>query len=259
MKDTFWGEHSLAPGETGVWRIGPLTLGLRRLEREWQVYHEQSDEWREDDGERECVLDPAQAELRARFVMEQTADSCRLQPHMADRPVVSQPAIPFHVLPGQRLILFVSTPLWASVQDGGQVGELMQLPVLRPSDTWFGPSTREGELCYAVSTSARIDPAALPGRTYRATTPVLVVNQSASALYLEKLKLPVPLLALYQDAEGKHWTQGVSMTRRGESGQDLLEIMEGPPSQCATPSLVTPARQKPDRKSLGGALGMLFG
>ncbi len=257
----WWRDYPLEINELRQWEIGPLSLAVRRLDQEWQIYYDDNQQRNENDSEDNpsLALNTEPAAARGRYVVSKTTPGCSLVPALADRAVITRPAIPFYVLPGQQLTLFVSTPLWVSVQAGVECLPLLDLPVLQPSDTWFGPSTREGDLCYAIHTNARIDHAALPHRSYRAITPVVVSNRAPSALLLDRLKLPVPFLALYGADNDYLWTQAMVMTRNSESGQDFLEIQDGPPSQCPGAQPIAPPRQKPDRKTLGSTLSMLFG
>ena len=54
-------------------------------------------------------------------------------------------------------MIYVSTPLWVRVDVHDPPQFLQEIPVIRPSDTWFGPSTREGELGYAGRTHGRLN------------------------------------------------------------------------------------------------------
>jgi hypothetical protein len=63
-------------------------------------------------------------------------------------------------------------------------------PTHRPSDTWFGPTTMTGELCYAIRTSVRLNLENLPARPGRAISVVQVKNQSRTDLKVEKPRVP---------------------------------------------------------------------
>lgn len=102
----------------------------------------------------------------------------KLVPIMADRLVVSRPKSPFRILPGQHATLFVSTPAWVRIALGNGKA-LAELPLFRPSDTWFGPSTLVGELGYAARTHCRLDVCDVPFRPHRAVTPLRVENRSS--------------------------------------------------------------------------------
>jgi hypothetical protein len=157
-----------------------------------------------------------------RFVHAGESNQVTLLPMLADRPVVIRPRQPVFLLSGQTITLYLSTPVWLKIMVGDPPVLLKELPLMRLSDTWFGPNTREGELCYAGRTQARHDPKELPDRPHRAITPLTIQNKAASPLPLEKISLPVPMLALYGDDAGKLWTQAVTLTREGQT--DLASV-----------------------------------
>src|SRR5690625_5517561 len=73
----------------------------------------------------------------------------------------------------------------------------MEIPTKILSDTWFGPNTQMGTLCYASKTYTRSSRQEVTPRPHRAVTPVTVRNQSEELLSIDKLSIPVPHLALY--------------------------------------------------------------
>lgn len=152
----WWGEIEVPPGHGISSRVGPMEFTVARLPLEWRVT------WQTDE-------DPLDNQLRLGGVVplgdlpvlphtlrvgDPSDDwTFELRPALADRPVVSRAEAPFSVLPGDQATIFVSIPLWiCGAADAGR--PLFELPLYRPSDTWFGPSTRAGELCYASRTNA---------------------------------------------------------------------------------------------------------
>ena len=119
------------------------------------------------------------------------AGEIALTPALADRPVVARPEKPFCLPAGAEAVVYVSSPLWV-VLSTAQDLKLAEIPIVRPSDTWLGPSTREGELCYASRTFLRLSLDNLPRRPHRATSMVRILNHADTALPLRALKLPAP-------------------------------------------------------------------
>lgn len=194
-----------------------------------------------------------------RFVFAGDSNTLMLQPLLADRPVVIRPRQPVFLLSGQTVTLFLSTPIWLKVLVGDPPVLLKELPVLRQSDTWFGPNTREGELCYAGRTHARHRVDELPDRPHRALTPLTIHNKAAAPLPLEKISLPVPMLALYGDSQGKLWTQSLTLTREEKS--DLASVRIDSHGSVAGKDLVrlAPPRREPGRGGMTRAFSLLFG
>jgi hypothetical protein len=131
--------------------------------------------------------------------------------------------------------------------------------MLRLSDTWFGPSTREGELCYSGKTHARHTLAEVPRRAHRAITPLHIRNEAASPLPLDKISLPVPVLSVYGAADASLWTETVTMIRGSDSDMAALRIEHGPPAYVGPVSLVSAPRREQARGGLVRAFNVLFG
>lgn len=249
MSDYWWTPDSLPSGQGWHWRIGPLELWTFHLDGEWQLAHErhESEEADDVDWSRQPIHEMSEdlAEVE-RFAAGAEADEIRLQPHVADRSVVARPRVPFHVLPGQTAKLYVSTPLWIEVKVGRRARTLLDIPTRRMSDTWFGPSTREGEIAYALKTHARVRLAEMPVRTYRAITPVVFENAGSDVLEVDRMNLPVPYIALYANQEGQLWTQAVTLTRGEASEMAELDVKKGPPKEAGQAQRLSEARLKVD-------------
>ncbi|MEX2503116.1 MAG: hypothetical protein WD336_12130, partial [Trueperaceae bacterium] len=177
-----------------------------------------------------------------------------------DRAVIVRPADPLTVPAGESVVLYVSTPLWLAIATHGPRHVLLEVPCYRPSDTWFGPSTREGDLAYASRTTARLDLADLPTRPHRAITPVQVTNRARDPLLIDRLRVPVEHLPLYGGARGL-WTPRVRLVRGGEhNDQADVQIDDGPPPQAGRSERLAPPRRTSDAglnlRSFGRWLGL---
>jgi hypothetical protein len=162
----------------------------------------------------------------ARFALSGEDDTVVLSPRLADRPVVIRPASRFVVAPRHRVSLFVSTPAWVRVSTRDDE-VLAEEPWVRPSDTWFGPSTTEGELCYASRTAGRLRVSELPFRPHRVITAVTVENDGDSPLPIERLLLPVAHLSIFRREEGLLWTEDIQLRRTGEQGFARFRVRTG--------------------------------
>lgn len=273
----WWGTFSLDVETGGEWDIGPSTVWIFRSEQDWRVIHQPSTDPVTADpmAQRSNVhLPVAEEKMRDllattderlvtnRFSVRNTNEAITLEPVLADRPVISRPEHPLYVLPNESVTLYLSTPLWARVKLADSDRTLQELPSHRMSDTWFGPSTREGELCYATRTAGRLKLDRLPLRLHRALTPLRVRNTSSEPLALERVQLPAPHLALYVTPSDVLWTQGVTMTHQPETEGAAVRIQSGPPSDATDAELIQDPREH-DRKGLFtstfSAFGALFG
>lgn len=256
---TWWEPATVAVGHHLDAQIGPLKLQLSHGKDEWALSMTTGPE---EDAPQKAQFTTGRGQLESvdeRFVHAGDSDQVTLLPLLADRPVVIRPHQPVFLLSGQTITLYLSTPVWLKIMVGEPPVLLKELPALRQSDTWFGPNTREGELCYAGRTQARHDPNELPDRPHRAITPLTIHNKAPSPLQLEKISLPVPMLALYGDPSGNLWSQSVTLTREGQTDLASVRIdSKAPESGQALTRLAEP-RQEPGRSGVTRAFGLLFG
>ncbi|MFN2136640.1 MAG: hypothetical protein ACK2UK_11840 [Candidatus Promineifilaceae bacterium] len=246
MREQWWGSFSLALNETAQWDIGPLRVAVKHLPGEWLVAQQylpdrvEDPEWRwSKEGEAVATLENGSL---SRFVFESEPSYLEAVPALADRPVVSRPFIPFTVPAGQKAVIYVSSPLWFTLAGGSPRQTLFETSIVRSSDTWFGPSTREGELCYASPTLGRLHLEDLTDFAYRAITQVHIYNDADAPLLVERLNLPVPYLSLFQMPDNAAYTESVTMRQiRGSSLTEftinpLPDVIQGAaPKQIAAP------------------------
>jgi hypothetical protein len=246
----WWGETALEVGEVARAVVGPLVLWARRRARDWSLATQTGPDGHAGEAERgRRVPDddlPDDVPLQ-RFSFAETPGALLLRPALADRPVVVRPESPLAVPSGERVTLYVSTPVWVTISvgrasrraparrrsrrtaeaEGPPATEdirLTEIATYRLSDTWFGPSTLVGELCYASRTAGRLDLSELPVRPHRAVTPVIIDNRATSPLVIQRLVVPIPSLALYADGVGALWTQGVTLTRESDGDAAITRV-----------------------------------
>jgi hypothetical protein len=273
----WWGSYDIEEGTGGRWDVGPSTFWLYRTEREWRIVHRPSADPVTTDpmANRSDVTLPVPDEDMAailettddrfeitRYSFERTESQIDVRPALADRPIVSRPEHPLHVPSGETVTLYLSTPLWMCIHLSESDRLLQEMPSHRMSDTWFGTSTREGELCYATRTTGRLQLESLPRRLHRAVTPLHIENAGEDSLLLERVQLPVRHLALYRTSRDLLWTQTVEMTRtEGSEGADI-RIRRGSPKEVDEADKIQDPRD-PEKRGLFtstfGAFGALFG
>jgi hypothetical protein len=243
----WWGTYHIAEGEGGVWEIGPLVLTVERRAREWRV------SWRHDpsnDGiaSRCAVSCPVPAatlpatDQAARFASSATTRELRLEPALPDRQVVARPELPLNLLGGEEVSLFVSVPLSVRIFTSGD-RPLVDVPSQRLTDTWFGPSTRVGELCYAQRTKAKLHAAELPICPHLAICRVRLANHAQSPLVVDRLSLPVNHLDLWAHRDRGLWTRAIEVERAADGSLASVRLGEGPPEQAAGAVRLTTARE----------------
>lgn len=266
MSDTnlkWWGEFSIPGDRWGRWQIGPLALWARPTESEWRLG------WRREGGTDAVAVGseiPAaespdsQACSMARYALQSPGNELRLAPRLADLPVVVRPETPVWIPPGERTVLFVGTLIWIVITAAGEPAtELMEMPILRPSDTWFGSNTRFGEICYANLTGARTHAQLLGSNPYRAVTPVEIVNEGDDNLNVEQLRIPVTALSLYETPNHRLWTSSMRFTRQQGLGSAEFDILGTSAHLPRDSREIAPPRNPLQRKSVIQAFSSLFG
>lgn len=261
LPSRWWGSFEIPEGSLRRWTFGPLELVAERHPGEWRLRWKNRENGAEEPTEVLGGLEKAvevEEETKLRVPASRGGDLLSVLPALADRPVVARPEMPLRILAGDELRLFVSTPLWLRVLAGEPPGELLlDLPIERPSDSWFGPSTREGELVYATRTRAWLDLETFEVRAHRAITEIVVRNLDHAPLALERLNLPVPHLALYCDSQGRVWSERVRIDR-ARVGPAEIHFDHQPPISAGECGLVAPARQPVGDNVLRRALSSLL-
>lgn len=242
----WWGSFTFSLEQNIQWRIGPLTLIVRYRDGEWHIGHHRTETFEDLDVTWEVQSTdqlPDTLDNNSRYIFSQTVKQMIVTPRLADRPIISRPRIPFNLTAGEEVTLYVSSLLWLELALGTSPStKLEEVAIQRPSDTWFGPSTLEGELCYASATHCRINLAELPQRAHRAITPVRIRNQADTTLTIERLNLPAPLLSIYACADGQLWTPRVTLTRGKDGDMAELLVDNKAPEEAKSPELVSRPR-----------------
>jgi hypothetical protein len=249
-------------GQQGAWTIGPLALWVARVEGEWRIAFTASEDAMNPTVR---VVLPCQGpdlmtlDKVTRFAVSGSDETLWLRPALADRPIIGRPEKPFVVLPDDEVTVYISTPLWVRVEVGDPPRQLLEVPAYRPSDTWFGPDTTEGELCYAGRAAMRLSLDEVELRDHRAVTAVHIRNRGAEVLTVERLNLPVVYLSLHRDPDGELWTEDVVFER--PAGQQVFQLLlreSARRRRASSDEELTPPRlPMPDRLSVR-ALASLF-
>lgn len=256
----WWGSQSFEPGQGRHWHMAGMDLSIIRQVREWQLQihrtatqSEDNHSWHRDDR----LPDSPLGELR-RYVFRQTSAELKLLPRLADRSVVIRPVMPLFVPPGQDITFYVSTPIWLSCHVEGQDTPLLDIPVVRPADTWFGPDTVKGEICYATQVTGRLELNQLTPRAFRAVTPVQISNLGNDLMPVERINLPVPFLPVYAAESGRLWTPTLHVTAEARQKVPRIRIDNNISTEAGHVTLLSPARRGSDEHALIRVFDTLF-
>jgi len=254
----WWGEFDLTPNQRTSWRIGAFRLWVDRHEREWRAAYLAGRD----------RLDPT-VEVRHRDATDAPDDGATgvrfiapgpliVEPTLADRSVVTRPGTSFEVAAHAEATIFLSTPVWIRLRAGEAGPSLLHTTTFELSDTWFGPSTMEGELCYASRTQARLDLAELPMRPNRAVTKVVLRNLADDTMHVERFSLPTPNIALYADEDANLWTSSVTLERESDGEMVQVNYDDSAPAEVDSATLVAAAVQPAEKNMLRRAVKALL-
>lgn len=262
MYEPWWNPHEVEIGQTALWRVGPLTLYALRRHDEWLIGYTRDDTLPDDISSSFALTGasiPPEADIE-RFVFSQTHPKIQLSPLLASRPVVTRPVSTLSIPPKEKITFYAGSPVWLKVEVGEPGIQLKTLAVYRPSDSWFGPDTIDGELCYAARTAARLHIEEMPFRPWRAVTPLTVTNLGGKTLTLDRIKVPVHNLPLFASEEGLLWTPTVRIERKKEEASVALTLdEEAPPEVNATVPVASPRKTPSHAGGVMKAFTSLFG
>ena len=256
----WWGDYEVGVKQTLRWQIGPKTLWITRGDKEWRVT---TTEGQDPLDNRLSIAEEAEEPVgddvdARRFALRGESCTIRLVPALPDRPLIVKAARPFFVPTMEEVTLFVSAPLWLRVYAGEGSTELVDVALTQPSDTWFGPNTMSGELCYASRSSARLNVENLPLRPHRSISALHIRNSAKSILKLEKLKVPVQHLGLFASEEGHLWTDALKFEREDDT-EDAKVFLDNRPTQIVKEIRIAPPRIRMSKGFLLDAFGGLIG
>jgi len=239
----WWGRSDFEPEQNRGWHMAGLDLWATRSAREWRFQtlrqsgqHEDQQNW--------SVLDsemPVDGNV-ARYFFKQTTSALYLMPRLADRSVVVKPVHPIFIASGQEITLYVGTPVWVACYAEGRETPLLDIPVFRPTDTWFGRSTIQGQVCYATRVLGRTDLTQFPPRPFRAVTPITVCNNGSATLPVERINIPVPYLPVYAAENGRLWTPSLHVLKEPGIAPPRIRIEASINALAGSVELLTPAR-----------------
>lgn len=242
---SWWGRHSVEAGRLDFWQIGPLHLWIQHLPHQWRLNWKHGSDWLEpriravpgSHGE----APPADAQQTSCMYGE-SRDELIFAPALADRPVVTRLTHPVQILPGEQVTLYIVSPLWLRMEMAQPSKVMHELPIFRMSDTWFGPMSTTGELCYASRGAAFLQLRDVPLRLHCVITAVTIRNSGNKPLPVLRIKLPLPRLSLFYSPRTGFWTDTVTLESRGDAEMASLKLERQPPPDASPTQFVAGPR-----------------
>ena len=257
----FWTNHFIPAGATGHWKIGPFEVWIRRFDNEWRIYSRSL----ENPSLKDIIVQvpalsphPHNIDVH-RFGVHSTTDQLTFQPVLADRPIVVRPEKPFHIPAKEDVSIFVMHSVWLKINYGVKQITLTKIPIYRPSDTWFGSSTIDGELCYSARSKAKIRFEDLELFPYRAVTKILLQNLSNQDVFLERLKVALPSLSLYLSETQVFFTDSLVYSTQPGGKEISITINPAPQAVAGKCILIDKPSVKTERSFVSKAIHHLLG
>lgn len=261
MNNIWWGEFTFEMQAQKCWRIGERSIVISRQATEWNTWNLETEEENYNDIETSNEVNMAVMEEDniGRFLEKSTSSQLKIMPLLADRTVVARPSSPLTILAGEKIQLYVSTPIWFYAETSPGSKCLLDIPFWRPSDSWFGASTIDGQLCYAKYTSAKTQLDELNLHSHRATTPITVINSHNKSLTINRINVPVNYLNLYSDQQNQLWSSRISIERENDS-DDVELIIDKSSSEHINPlTFISKPRLSSEHGKLVRSISHLFG
>lgn len=248
---SWWGEFHFDPLETKCWRIGDRVIAVKRNKHEWTVWNKETDVESDQPTlvEAPKPSDSFQDSEFHRYILNTTNGTLIIEPSLADRAMVIRPNKPFTIMPEEEIKIYVSSPLWMTILAPDSKMPISDIPFWRPSDSWFGPSTMSGDLCYSKYTDAKMEKELIEKRSHRATTIVTIKNAQEEPLYIERLNLPTPALRLYSDQEGELWTDQIFITQHIEHSKSVSHVRHTSPENITNLKPISESRESSNKAS----------
>lgn len=222
-QECWWGSFLIEEEQSHFFKIGDLVTCVDRFNQKWHIttYHE------------------GQQPLKT--FAAQTSNEITLKPILPDRALLSLLDRPCYIPLGDTLLVYISVPLWIQISAGKPATVLDEFATEVLADTWFGKSTRTGELCYnnPIHGSPRLED--LTQDSTHAIIPVSIENRTKSTNLLHELKIPLEHLSLYSDKKNRLWTEHLHLYQDDLDNLQTL-LVKHLPLPLSDLQLVSPAR-----------------
>ena len=209
MNGLIWKTVQLEDDAITSHRIGPLTVYLKKMLNELWIASVSDDKTQ---GDPHPV--PEKPEW-SRMALPKEMSKFTFSPVFPDRPVLADSEYHYRLLKDSGSRIYTRIPVFVRVtpKDHPEL-VLAEIPTITLSETWFGIFT-EGELSYALSTTARRRVTSELFEPHLVVCPIQIENKSEEDLRFEKLCLRVERLSMYLN-EGVLWADETAVAYNGK-------------------------------------------
>ncbi len=224
-------------------RVGPLTIFLKRLLNEVWV-----DSYRDDKVRGKPAPLPEKPNWM-RMSLPGDFERYWIRPVMPDKPVIIDTEHSYRFVGGTKTRVYSRVPVWVRVTPEGRDDLVVaDIPTVELSETWFGSFT-EGELSYAVSSTARRILTEDLLEPHLVVCPLEIHNKDSEELKFEKVCLRVERLSIFAKGEAM-WSDETVIRYEGKDSETDMESKGVRPVEAGDATLVGKPRTAV-RKSIG--------
>ena len=237
-----WGAIEIRPEENSQFDFKHVKIFLQRLYDEWRFAYKHRESETADCSPKE--------EDWIRLVST-TDETLELSPVLPDRPLVIRPESPLSIFPKRYASFFVALPVWyrfTAVSAKGRTN-LIDIPSRVLSNTWFGDPSG-GELCYSLDAQLRRASTLQEDRETVVTCSLAVRNGSEEKLNFERICAHVENLSVFEDDEGRLWTNEIKVLFKGTEQISQLTIQNRPPTDISTARKIAIPRETTNKNIL---------
>lgn len=239
-----WGSLELTADQHKYWQLGDLQLWILKRDQDVWIgyqYHEDGKQAAEEHPD-----PPEDLEWR-RWAMKNDVDMLKISPVFHDLPLVVHSEYPLKVSPGTKIQIYTRVPIWVKITDVDSGYQLIEIPSVPLSRTWFG-SPVEGELCYFATTKARRDLSKIMPKPYLVACPILIINKSGDDLDFSNFCYRVERLSIYRH-DNALWADETQIVYQGDDLNSDIIMTGRLPEGISKKELMAKPR-KPVHKSL---------
>lgn len=238
MDNEVWGKRSLQDGEVDYLSIGDLHVWMKYQNGEvWIAYGYKN----ELNGRIKSEAPPSSLTW-GRWAHNHGSTEIELLPVFPDMPLIVHSEYPLKVSRDTKIQIFSRIPVWVRFSTVKGNYQLLELPTVKLSRTWFG-SPVEGELCYHATTKARRDLSQTEKKPYLVSCPIMVSNKSDEDLDFDNFCFRVERLSVFLH-ENEFWADETQIIYHGpDMNSDIIMTGKLPEGIDRTKLISKPRKQ----------------
>lgn len=168
-----------------------------------------------------------------RWPLISKSSKLQISPALPDRPLLVKPETSLNLIGNSEIKIFFRFPvsIKISILSNSRTEELIQIPSIKLSNTWFG-NFREGQICYSVISGVRSEIETDNNRLYMAICPLLLRNKSIDSFKVDKICLRSDHISLFLH-QNQIWTDDISISYSGKNETNQVHFSGKQPSDLS--------------------------